>query len=94
MNAFQWEESRVKPVVLRAVCGFWEAASSGPMLEVEGFGNPKKRMSQRDRMVLWKEITLNGWAGKMKIELEKEFVKAKKYLSVNQSGVVDRRQAK
>ncbi len=40
LNAFQWEESSVQPVVLPAVCGFWEA-SSGPMLEVEDFENKK-----------------------------------------------------
>ncbi len=55
LNAFQWEESSAKPVVLRAVCSFWDASSCS-MLEVEDFGNTKKRMSQHDRMVLWKEI--------------------------------------
>ena len=81
LKAFKWEESSVKPVVLRAVCGFWEALS-GPLLEVEDFVNQKVRMSQRERMVLWKEITLNGWSGKLRIELEKEFVKAKKYCPI------------
>ena len=81
LKAFKWEESSVKPVVLRAVCGFWDALS-GPLLEVEDFVNQKVRMSQRERMVLWKEITLNGWSGKLRIELEKEFVKAKKYCPI------------
>ena len=39
----------------------------------------EKRMSLKDRMMIWKEITLTGWGGKLRIELEKDFIKSKRY---------------
>jgi hypothetical protein len=39
--------------------------------------NRKQRISQRDRFQIWKELTLDGWGGKMRLELEKEFFKVK-----------------
>jgi hypothetical protein len=30
-------------------------------------------------MMIWKEISLEGWAGKMRKELDKDFLKRKKY---------------
>ena len=42
----------------------------------------EKRMSQKDRMMIWKEITLTGWGGKLRIELEKDFIKSTRYCPI------------
>jgi hypothetical protein len=33
-------------------------------------------------MMIWKEITLTGWGGKLRIELEKDFIKSKRYCPI------------
>jgi hypothetical protein len=65
LKAFEWEEKTANTLLLRVVCAFWDDS------------NRKQRISQRDRFLIWKELTLDGWGGKMRIELEKEFVKSK-----------------
>jgi hypothetical protein len=42
----------------------------------------KKRMSQVDVRNIWKEVTLNGWGGKLRDELVKEFIQSKKYCPI------------
>ncbi len=80
LKAFEWDEATANPVFLRAVCAFW-AALSVPQLADDG-SNRKQRISQRDRFQIWKELTLDGWGGKMRIELEREFVKSKKFCPI------------
>ena len=70
LKAFQWEESTADPVLLRAVCGFWEAISD-PVQDVDYTEATKKRISKLDVMKMWMEVTLNGWAGKTKDALLK-----------------------
>ncbi len=36
-----------------------------------------KRMSRGDSMKMWKDVTLNGWAGMLRKELLKEFLDSK-----------------
>jgi hypothetical protein len=80
LKAFEWEETTANPVLLRAVCAFW-AALSVPLLE-DDESNRKQRISQRERFQIWKELTLDGWGGKMRLELEKDFVKSKKFCPI------------
>ena len=75
LKAFEWEETTANPVLLRAVCAFWAALSDS--LVEDDDSNRKQRISQRDRFQIWKELTLDGWGGKMRLELEKEIVKVK-----------------
>jgi hypothetical protein len=63
------------------VCGFWEAFSV-PVQEGDHRETTKKRMSKLDVMKMWMEVTLNGWAGKTKTELLKEFIRSKKYCPI------------
>ncbi len=79
LKAFEWEETAANPFHFRAVCTFWGALSA-PVLEDDD-SNRKQRVSQRDRflILIWKELILDGWGGKMRIELEKEFVKSKQF---------------
>jgi hypothetical protein len=65
LRAFKWEENSADQVLVRAVCGFWEAFSV-PAQDGNEIGPAKKYMSQLDVMKIWMEVTLNGWAGKMK----------------------------
>jgi hypothetical protein len=81
LRAFEWEENTADPILLRAVCGFWEAFSV-PVQEGEHIETSKKRMSKLDVMKMWMEVTLNGWAGKTKTELLKEFIRSKKYCPI------------
>jgi hypothetical protein len=69
LTAFKWEENTVNPVLLRAVTDFWYALS----LATEGNqSDTKQRLTHKDVMMIWKEVTLNDWDGKMRIELQKE----------------------
>ena len=78
LKAFEWEETTANPLHFRAVCAFWEALTAPPVLEDDA-SNRKQRISQRDRFLIWKELTLDGWGGMMRMELEKEFVKSKQF---------------
>ena len=77
LKAFEWEETTANALFLRAVCAFWEVCSSSYNVEHEL--DHKTRMSQKDRMAVWKEITLTGWGGKLRMELEKDFMKSKRF---------------
>jgi hypothetical protein len=97
LRAFEWEENTADPVVLRAVCAFWEVLSEGSSDDDESQTNDVdespttvKRMSQVEVRNMWKEITLNGWAGKMEKELLKEFIKSKKYCRSHTDGTLIR----
>jgi hypothetical protein len=81
LKAFEWGESTADPVLLRAVCGFWEAISN-PVQDVDYTEATKKRISKLDVMKMWMEVTLNGWAGKTKDALLKEFIQSKKYCPI------------
>ena len=87
LKAFKWEENKIRPVVLRAICAFWDALSGwAPDLDA---GCNKKRMSQGDRIAIWMEITLTGWSGKVKTELEKEFVASKRFCPIRMARASD-----
>ncbi len=84
LKAFKWEENKIRPVVLRAICAFWDALSgSAPDFDA---GCNKKLMSQWDRIAIWKEITLTGWFGK---ELEKEFMSSKRLCPIRMARASD-----
>ncbi len=79
LRAFEWEENTANPMLLRAVTDFWYALS----VATEGDqSDTKQRLTQKDVMMIWKEVTLNGWDGKMRIELQKEFIRSKKYCPI------------
>ncbi len=89
LRAFEWEKNTADPVLLRTVCTFWEALYDGASDDEERLTNDVdesptkvKRMSQVEVRKMWKEVTLNGWAGQMKKELFKEFIKSKKYCPI------------
>jgi hypothetical protein len=56
LRAFKWEENSADQVLLRAVCGFWEAFSVSAE-DGDDIGSAKKRMSQLDVMKMWMEVT-------------------------------------
>jgi hypothetical protein len=91
LKVFKWEEGTTKPEVLRAICAFWEALSMQP-LDSDYVGK-KKRRSKWDRMNTWKDITLNGWDGKLMKELEKELMQSKRFcpISITRASDVDSR---
>ncbi len=79
LRAFKWEENTANPVLLRAVIEFWHALS----LATEGDqSDTKQRVTHKDVLMIWKEVTLNGWDGKMRKELQKEFIRSKKYCPI------------
>jgi hypothetical protein len=80
LRAFEWEENTSDPVFLRAVLEFWYALSGASMESDER--DTKQRMTHKDVMKMWKEVTLNGWAGKMRKELQKEFIHSKRYCPI------------
>ena len=67
LNAFEWEEDTADPVLLRAVIEFWYALSQRTTEDDDSAA--KERLTQKDVLKAWKEVTLNGWAGKMREEL-------------------------
>jgi hypothetical protein len=46
-------------------------------------------MSKLDVMKMWMEVTLNGWAGKTKNALVKEFIQSKKYCPIQMARASD-----
>ena len=89
LTAFQWEESTANPDLLRAVCEFWYALlGSTCATEGDECGNTK-RISQREVMKMWKEVTFNGWGGKMRKEIQKEFIRCKNKIlpHINGTGI-------
>jgi hypothetical protein len=42
----------------------------------------RKRISQREVMNMWKEVTFNGWGGKMRKLIQKEFIRRKRYCPI------------
>ncbi len=82
LTAFQWDESTADPVLLRAVCDFWNGLSESTRAMEADQGNTKKRISLREVMNVWKEVTFNGWGGKMRKEIQKEFIRRKRYCPI------------
>ena len=80
LNAFEWEEGTADPGLLRAVIEFWYALSQGTTEDDDSAA--KERLTQKDVLKAWKEVTLNGWAGKMREELQKEFIRSKRYCPI------------
>jgi hypothetical protein len=79
LRAFKWEENTANPVLLRAVTDFWYALS----VATKGDENDtKQRLTHKDVMMIWKEVTLTGWDGNMRKELQKEFIRSKKYCPI------------
>ncbi len=69
LTAFQWDENTANPVLLRAVCDFWYALSVSTRSTEGDQWDTKKRISQREVMKMWNEVTFNGWGGKMRKEI-------------------------
>jgi hypothetical protein len=77
--AFKWEENTANPVLLRAVTDFWYALS----LATEGNqSDTKQRLTHKDVFMVWKDVTLNGWNGKMREELQEEFIRSKRFCPI------------
>jgi hypothetical protein len=61
------------------VTDFWYALS----LATEGDqSDTKQRVTHKDVLMVWKEVTLNDWDGKMRKELQKEFICSEKYCPI------------
>ncbi len=88
LRAFEWDEDTADPVLLRAVCGFWGALTV-PADGVDESQTMLKRMSRGDAMMMWKHVTLNGWAGLLRKELLKEFIESKKYCPIQMARASD-----
>jgi hypothetical protein len=89
LTAFQWEENNANPVLLRAVCDFWYALSGSTRSTEGDQWDTKKRISQRDVMKMWKEVTFNGCGGKMRKEIQQEFIRCKNKIlpHINGTGI-------
>ncbi len=66
-------------MLLREVTDFWYALS---VATGDDESDTKQRLTHKDVMMIWKEVTLNDWDGKMRIELQKEFIRSKKYCPI------------
>ena len=82
LRAFQWDESTADPVLLRAVCDFWYGLSECNRATEGDERDTRKRISQREVMNMWKEVTLNGWGGQMRKLIQKEFIRRKRYCPI------------
>jgi len=80
LKAFEWEETTADPVLLRAVIEFWHALSKRRTEDDDS--EAKQRLTEKDVQKAWKEVTLNGWAGKMRLQLQKEFIRSKRYCPI------------
>jgi hypothetical protein len=60
-----------------------------PADEVDEAQTMKKRMSLGDAMKMWEDIALNGWAGVLRKELQKEFIDSKKYFPIQMARLSD-----
>ena len=78
LRAFEWEENSADPVLLRAVCGFWGALT----VPADGVDKAQTILKRGDAMKMWKDFSLNGWAGLLRKELLKEFIESKKYCPI------------
>jgi hypothetical protein len=72
LKAFEWEEVNIATRSLCILGGMFQSVYGDHELDHE------KHMSLKDRMMIWKEITSTGWGGKLRIELEKDFIKSKR----------------
>ena len=79
LRAFKWEENTANPVLLRAVTDFWYALSVATKGDES---DTKQRLTHKDVMMIWKEVTLTGWDGNMRKELQKEFIRSEKYCPI------------
>ena len=87
LKAFEWEENTANPVLLRAVIEFWHALSHRRTEDDDS--EAKQRLTEKHVLNAWKEVTLNGWAGKLRVEFEKEFIRSKRYCPIQMACASD-----
>ena len=76
LRSFQWREDKVDASVLRGAIGFWAATSE---LVVDDADEEQKRMSNRARKNILKVIIEQGFNGELHDDMEKAFVKKKRF---------------
>jgi hypothetical protein len=75
LRSFNWREANVDTSVLRGAVAFWAATPEG----VQEDNEDKKRMSNKARKNILKVIVEQGFNGELHDELEKDFVKKKRF---------------
>jgi len=75
LRTFNWREAHVDASVLRGAVAFWAATPEGLQEDNED----KKRMSNKARKKILKVIVEQGFNGELHDELEKDFVKKKRF---------------
>jgi hypothetical protein len=75
LRSFQWREDKVDASVLRGAVAFWGATSE----LVDDADGDKKRMSNRARKNILKVIVEQGFNGELHDDMEKAFVKKKRF---------------
>jgi hypothetical protein len=75
LRSFNWREANVDASVLRGAIAFWAATPEGVLEENE----EKKRMPNKARKKILKVIVEQGFNGELHDELEKDFVKKKRF---------------
>jgi hypothetical protein len=76
LRSFQWREDKVDASVLRGAVGFWGATSE---LVGDDADEEQKRMSNRARKNILKVIIEQGFNGELHDDMEKAFVKKKRF---------------
>ncbi len=75
LRSFNWREGNVDASVLRGAVAFWAATPEG----VQDDYNDKKRMSNKARKNILKVIVEQGFNGELHDDLEKSFMKKKRF---------------
>ena len=75
LRSFQWREQNVDAVVLRGAVAFWAATESPGEVDDE----EAKRTSSKVRKQILKVIVAQGFNGELQDELEKDFMKRKRF---------------
>ncbi len=75
LQPFQWRERNVDAVVLRGAVAFWAATENPGEIDDE----EAKRTSSKVRKQILKVIVAQGFNGELQDELEKDFVKRKRF---------------
>jgi hypothetical protein len=87
LKAFNWSKESADPVLLGAAYAFWDAFRERDGCKT---GWRKKALvSKLDRMKAWKDITLKGWNGAVKKEIDFEFMRRKRYCAIKMSKASD-----
>ena len=75
LRSFQWREQNVDAVVLRGAVAFWAATENPGEVDDE----EAKRTSSKVRKQILKVIVAQGFNGELQDELEKDFMKRKRF---------------